>query len=292
MDVVDQLKNALRCPVCLKKPQPKAHVEIGMCTNGHMICESCAKRHLAINDEKLCPMCREQDFRIVRGHSLAVSVLEILTAVLVYSCKNSNCNESRVGNEILLHETQCIHKQLRCPSATCDFKGPIQSFWDGSHPCVQLHNSLCDDAWNLVLDIAEIYSFEQNILHISAQYHTVMLRGTTSTGYESRAYINVKIRNSGLFVYCGWLDRQNECEEKYANLKANVFAYINTESGEIGHYSSCSPIYESEIGQQNEDGIHIPRYMVYNWAKWSREYRCHECNKHYPHMHIRVTFTA
>lgn len=117
MDIVQQLKNAVRCPCCLKKPEPNTSC-VGMCENGHMTCEVCANQ-LIRNRSSLCPVCRQPNFKIIRGHFLAVSVIEILTAFLIYSCKHPNCKQTKQGNEIAQHEAQCSLKPIQCPVSTC-----------------------------------------------------------------------------------------------------------------------------------------------------------------------------
>jgi len=147
-----------------------------------------------------------------------------------------------------------------------------------------------DDAWSLVMPFDVIYCFDKNEIDISQKFKPIRMKGTTTNGYESRAYIDLTLRSSGLVIYSGWLDKQKDAEAKYANLKVEVFAYINTASGQIGHYSSKPPRYENTSVQHYQDGVFIPKHMIYNWAKWSGQSICPECQKQNSHFHIRIKF--
>jgi hypothetical protein len=290
MDVVEQLKTALRCPCCLKKPQPVT-ASVGMCNNGHMTCESCAKK-IITRPPAVCPVCREPSFNVARGHCLAVSVLEILTAFLLYSCRYSSCTVQLNGPAILQHQQQCPYKPVRCPSLDCSYRGPIGMFMDGFHDsCITVYDALVNGVWAFGVEFSKVYCFDDNIVNITTQFKTILLRGTTLNGYVSRAFINVTFQDNGIVIYAGWMDNRDQVETKYTRLKIDIFAYINTASGEIGHYSSRFPIFGYEQGRiESEDGVHISKNMIYNWAKWSGQHRCHECNIAPPHFHVRVQF--
>lgn len=156
--------------------------------------------------------------------------------------------------------------------------------------CVDVVDTMKDNVWCLTMDFDKIYCFDRNLVNISQHFKPIIIKGTTTAGYESRAYIDLTLRNTGLIIYSGWLDKREDVEAKYTNLKVEVFAYINTAFGEIGHYSSKSPRYQHENVEHAEDGVYIPKHMVYNWSKWSKEFKCLECCKQSAHFHIRIKF--
>jgi hypothetical protein len=288
MDVVQQLKNVLRCPCCLKKPRPIT-TSVGMCDNGHTTCEPCGRRLLE-QPPALCPVCREPKFKVVRGHYLAVSVLEIVTAVILYSCRHHGCAENMNGSDLVQHEIQCSYKPLACPSINCDYKGPLHVFMDGLHNnCIEVYNRMMGNLWSFPVEISKVYCFDTNFVKISNRFKTILLQGTTVNNFVSRAYMNIILGNNGIIIFTGWMDKKDDVAAKYTKLKIDMFAYINSASGEIGHYSSRPPVFEGEV-LNNEDGLHIPCHMLYNWAKWSSQHKCPECQLQSLHFHVRIQF--
>lgn len=292
MDALEQLRDALECPCCLNKPEPNTSV-VGMCFNGHMICEPCGSKIIHLNTVALCPVCRTPNFHMVRGHYLAVSIIKILTAFLIYTCKHDNCLEQRNGNEIAEHEARCIYKPMQCPKEGCNFKAPLDLFMDGIHHSCLLINDIQEDGeWSVTINFDLIYSFDQNEVHVSSKFQPIILHGVSPVGLPSRAYVNIVSNNNGLVIYPGWFDNNGLLPQQFQHLKIDIFAYINTQSGKVGLYSSKSPVFENEKVKHGDDGIYIPKPMVYNWAKWSRQNKCHECvtNKRQSHLHLRVKF--
>lgn len=288
-DTIQQLKNALRCPCCWKKPSPNTSC-VGMCENGHMTCETCALRVMQ-DTPILCPVCRQPTFKAVRGHCLAVSVIEILTALLIYSCRYPRCVERKNGREIGQHEATCRHKPVACLKPGCAFSGPVYEIMDYGHAsCLDISIMSQQGLWCFSLNLSHVYSCDLNEIHISSQYKPIVLRGVTDSGYDSRAYIDIKSLCDGIVFYSGWLDNKLHTEEKYKLLKIQVFVYINTEFGEIGNYVSKSPLFEGEQVNMVDDGVYISKGVLYNWLKWTKQYRCHECKQKKAHVHFRVKF--
>jgi hypothetical protein len=160
---------------------------------------------------------------------------------------------------------------------------------DGLHDsCISVYDALLDGVWAFGVEFSKVYCFDENLINITTQFKTILLRGTTLNGYVSRAFINVTFQNNGIVIYAGWMDNKDEVEAKYTRLKIDLFAYINTASGEIGHYSSRFPIFGNKV--DDIDGVYVPKHMIYNWAKWSSQHRCHECDIIPPHFHVRAQF--
>lgn len=294
-EVVNNLKKALECPCCLEPPKPNP-TAVGLCSNGHLACEPCTVSVLQVAD--VCPVCRKRDFKVVRGHYLAVSVIQILTACLIYSCKHNNCSEQKNGNEIAQHEATCALKPIKCPKSGCNHASPIDFFMRSLHfSCVELVDvNLEDNTWNMMVVANLIFSFDHDMIRLSSMFRPIVLRGTTSTGYVSHAYINAKVENGALIFYPCWLNTRDYLEDKYKQLKITLFVYINTPFGQIGQYTTRFPVFEGQEYEHQDDGINIPKHLFYNWLKWSTLTFCTECAsprvylRPNPHLHIKVSF--
>jgi hypothetical protein len=292
-DLVNNLKKALECPCCLEPPKPNP-VAVGMCVNGHMTCEPCTVNVLQVSN--YCPVCRQRDFKVVRGHSLAVSVIQILTACLIYSCKHPNCTEQKNGNEIAQHEATCSLKPIKCPKTGCNHASPIDFFMGSLHfSCVEiceLTTNAANTAWNFVVAANNIYSFDHNEVRVSDKFKPVILRGTTPNNYVSHAYINLTIRNGLLIFYSGWLNDRDCLDDKYKQLKVQLFVYANTPYGKTGLFARVPLMYQGQELAQEEDGVCVPRHLVYNWLKWSSQVKCPTCttNNKKAHLHVEVSF--
>ena len=291
--VVQDLKKALECPCCYDEPRPNT-TTVGMCNNGHMTCESCGRRILQTGPS--CPVCRHTSFRIVAGHMLTVTVIQILTNLLVYNCRHNNCGAEVLGKDLVKHETSCPHKPVHCPKITCLYKGPIYRFMENMHTsCI----SICDmtennDLWDFTINIQNVFSFDHNLARISSRFKTVILKGTTSDGFESNAYINIKARPDAIMIYAGWLNMRGHVEEKYQNAKIDIYAYANTLTGRVGQFVTRFPKFDGELVEQDDDGVFLARHTLYKWAEWSCQFECHECprRKRKAHMHIQVAINS
>jgi Zinc finger, C3HC4 type (RING finger) len=292
--LVQQLKKALECPCCMEVPLPDT-VVVGMCSNGHLTCGMCAVQVLQRGNQ--CPVCRQPTLKIVRGHHLAVSVIHIMTSFMMYNCKHNSCTEIKSGAEITVHELRCIHKPIECPRNGCQYKAPIYKVMDNDHhACLAIaeRRDPDDESWYFSLAANHIYSFDTNEIRISHRFKPVLLKGTFGD-MESHAYINIVARNGGVVIYSGWLNKREHVDENISNnLKIEIFAYVTTASGEVGQYASRNPKFEGESVQHDDEGVFIPRHILYNWSEWSCQYRCHECASsgvtRRPHIHFQITF--
>lgn len=288
--VVEQLKKCLECPCCLEPPKPDT-VIVGLCSNGHITCETCGSN--VLRTTTACPVCRQPSFKLVRGHRLALNVIQIMTSMMIYVCKHENCVEQKNGKEIGQHEATCVFKPVLCPKIGCLFKAPINTYLDGVHDsCV----TLCDienDMWDFSVDASMFFSFDNNTISINSQLKPVVLKGMTSAGIESHAYINFKEQNNYFIVSSGWLNTNTHLSQEVKDLKIEIFVYINTASGEVGQYSSKAPRFQGQDFYHDEDSVCIPRHMVYNWSKWSVQFECPECpssQRTIPHFHFHIVF--
>lgn len=291
MDLLRQLEKSLECPCCLEAPKPGT-TTVGMCFSGHITCHPCAIQ--VLNRNAACPSCRHPSFQIVRGHKLAVSVITIMTNFLVYVCKHPNCQQQVLGSNLLKHQDTCSQKPLLCPKPACAYWGPLHQFMNGHHSrCV----TICSLAevtqwWHFVIDLNHIYSVDDNEVKISSRFKPILLKGVTSNGFTSHAYISVEKLNGLAVIYCGWLNEKKHADEKYQNLSVNITSFINTPHGKVGQLSCRKPIFQFENVENAEDGVYINSETLLRWMNWSVDYKCQECgqSKGTPHLHVQVSF--
>ena len=289
MDVVWQLKKALECPCCLSEPKPNT-TAIAICPNGHMTCEPCGDKILQTS--KSCPVCRHISFKIVRGHKLAMTVIQIMTSGQLYQCKYDGCPVQVSGDLIDQHENTCSYIPIPCPKLNCTYLAPVQHYMDDQHSnCLQICNSNDNESWFFTVKIDQLYCFDRNEVKVASYLKTHLLKGTAINGYESHAYINIIPRNGGIVIYVGWLGEKQSVTQKYRETKFQLFVNVNTLSGEVGQYVTKLPKFQGEAVEHNEDGVYLARKVLYRWAEWSHFNMCHQCDtdKNIPHIHIQVS---
>lgn len=291
-DLLQQLKTAVECPCCLRVPQP-GNSTVGICMSGHMTCKTCGDQVLQEQQSTACPVCRQTPFQLVRGHKLAMTMMDILSAHLTYTCKHERCGQQLLGNALVRHEEQCSQKPVACPRTSCIFLGPIHHFQSGLHArCVSLSSlNVETQTWNIILDMSLIYSFDVCDISISDRFKPIILKGTIlPEDFVSHAYLNI-IKMSGMAViFLGWMNVKQHLDEKFQNAKFYLSVYINTRYGRVGQFVKKGLLFEKEHFDRYENGIYLNKHAVFNWADWIRDFKCNECNakKGHPHIHIEI----
>lgn len=287
--VLTQMESAMECPCCLNKPKPGETI-VGMCLSGHMTCLECGEK--VLQRSSLCPVCRQDNFQIVRGHKLATAMLQILTSFMVYTCKYPTCGQQIGGSDLIRHEERCLLKPVCCPRRlSCSFKAPVYQFLDGLHArCVSLSNfNEQNQSWNIALDMSIIYSFDVSDISISNRFKPIILKGTLGN-FVSHAYVNIVKLVGMAVIYIGWLNKKTHVDERYQKTKFSLFVYANTCHGKVGQFIKKKPVFENEPHDKLEDAIFLSKSILYTWANWSQHYKCHECHlkKGYPHIHVEI----
>lgn len=121
-DLSETVLLELECPVCAEHMIPP----ITLCESGHNICSRCKPKL------KKCPTCRQQ-LLAVRNLTL-----ENLTNKIKYPCCNrkTGCDESLPLDQIIRHQTICLHRFYDCPLA----KAPgVLCLWQGPWSDVKKH---------------------------------------------------------------------------------------------------------------------------------------------------------
>jgi hypothetical protein len=286
-EALQDLSKSVECPCCYDEPRPGT-TTVGMCNNGHMTCESCAT--YLINASSPCPICREKSIKVVKGHKLAVTVIQLMAQFLTYHCRHEHCTTRVMGHLIGQHEKECSHKPIRCPAANCRFSGGVYRYLEGMHKCVTVcPKKESTNSWKFGLSLNLVYSVDYNLARISDRFKPVVLKGLFH-GFPSCAFINMASREDAILIYSGWLNQKSHMGEEHQNIRLEIHAYVNTNTGKIGQFVSQYPRYEGEIVESDEDGIVLSRETLYNWSKWSHTHHCLECDRrtNKPHMHIEV----
>lgn len=285
MDVIEQLSSLLECPCCYEKAKPDT-TAVGICSNGHMTCESCGLQILKNRTIGNCPVCRQQTFAIIRGHNLAVSAIQILTSHQMFMCKHTNCNQQVYGNELYLHQQRCAFKPVQCPKTDCIERAPLQAYFEDHHPCVRVCNfDEQAQCWHVLMNLNYLYSFDTNNVQVSNRFKPITLKGVTSEGFNSSAYLNVVARLGMVTFYCGWLDQRDDVEEKYKHIKLKTHVYINTKDGRVGLYVIRNPKFEEEVVPHPDYCLSFNRETLFQWAQWAN---CGRCALSGPHVHVTV----
>lgn len=290
-NILHELASALECPLCFNRPKPDT-TTVGMClSGGHMTCQQCAER--LINTAPICPVCRQPDLKVIRGHKLAVSIIQILTAFTIYQCKHPTCDQHIIGSQLSLHERVCVEKPVCCPRhPVCAFKSPVYHFLSGAHAecvsiCTRMEQS---QTWNFVVHLKDVFSYDTCNVAISHRLKPVILAGVLADGFVSHAYIYVtKVLDMAVF-YVGWMNVRAHVEDQYKHAKYTLSVYTNTIHGRIGQFVSQQPRFEGEKIDNYEDGLFVSKHTLFNWTDWTKTFKCHECflQTGYPHVHVEV----
>jgi hypothetical protein len=143
--------------------------------------------------------------------------------------------------------------------------------------------------WNFVLDMTTIYSFDTCDINISSRFKPVILIGSIEN-FASHAFVNIVNVAGMAVVYLGWLNNKTHVEERYQKATFALSVYINTRHGRVGQFVQKNPIFSNEQLNKYDDGIYMTKNNLYNWADWTKDYKCQECTlrKGHPHVHVEV----
>lgn len=290
MDVTD-LAKALECSCCFEEPRPDTTV-FGICNNGHVTCRSCGTE--ISNRTFACPICRHSSFRIVKGHRMAMAIIQTLTQHVTYDCSHDECTTRLQGNLILQHEKECPHKPVQCPNLNCSYRGGVYRYLGGTHKCVRVcEKSEATNSWMCTLNIGLVYSVDYNVATVSDRFKPIVLKGSVD-GLSSSAYINIASKDDAILIYSGWLNRRQHVDINHQNTKITINAYIHTNVGRIGQFVSQFPKYEDEFVTDDSDGIYLSRETLFNWSDWSNAHHCEICDnrRQRPHMHLEIKMSV
>jgi hypothetical protein len=110
--VMEELKSALECPVCLTLPRAGP---VPQCPNGHFICSPCKRKERSAGRQD-CPTCRGPMVGEAKS-LLATIVIENMK----HECDKEDCYEMIELKEYEKHQLeQCNYRSVLCPGRDCD----------------------------------------------------------------------------------------------------------------------------------------------------------------------------
>lgn len=105
-----KLLKCMECPVC----NEYMNLQIRQCSQGHSICKDCRQKL------QECPLCKS-GFGASRNY-----MLESVSSLMYFPCKNRDCKRYITGEMIEKHELECKFKYHQCPfliKLNCKWKG-------------------------------------------------------------------------------------------------------------------------------------------------------------------------
>lgn len=288
---IQRLKKLLKCPVCFDLPAPGS-TELGICSFGHLTCLPCGNNILLKKPVGNCPLCRDDSFKITRGHQLAMYALDLLNDHIMYPCKYPDCPLEMSGNNMVMHQKTCSFKPVKCPKNGCKEESKAFFLMEDQHChklCLRVETMQADtESWNFTININQLYSYDTNKACVSDKFKPALLKREDEV--KSCAYVNAITKPNVILFYIGWMDQRDHVNNAIKELNIGMNVYINTKTGKIGQYICRPPKFSDEKIVLNEEGIFLTKHTLFCWALWANEYHCHECNCTYPHVHVSVFF--
>ena len=120
------LYEKLKCYICESRLRAGKH-HWYRCTQGHMICQDCRE----VKEKKNCSCTK----------FIPLQYCEVIEALLnlekmQFKCENlpRGCQESSDKENIILHQTECIYRLVKCPRVNCESKVPFHELLDHMKP--------------------------------------------------------------------------------------------------------------------------------------------------------------
>ena len=111
------LYEKLKCYICESRLTTGKH-HWYRCTQGHMICQDCRE----VKETKKCSCAK----------SIPLQYCQIIEALLnadkmQFKCENltRGCQETKEKEDMILHQTECIYRLVKCPRVNCESKVPF-----------------------------------------------------------------------------------------------------------------------------------------------------------------------
>ena len=135
-DFSQTLYEKLECYICKSRLRAGKH-HWYRCTEDHRICQDCRE----VEEKKNCSCTK----------FIPLKYCEVIEALLSldkmqFKCENLSrgCQESSDKENMILHQTECIYRLVRCPCITCKSKAPapFHELLDHMKPDCLLKNDL------------------------------------------------------------------------------------------------------------------------------------------------------
>jgi len=113
------------------------------CLQGHMICQDCRE----VKETKKCSCAK----------SIPLQYCQIIEALLnadkmQFKCENltRGCQETKEKEEMILHQTECIYRLVKCPRWGCDSKLPFHELLNHMKPSTCLSPFNVSDQYKVI----------------------------------------------------------------------------------------------------------------------------------------------
>ena len=128
LDSSQILYEKLKCQICESRVKAGKH-HWYRCTQGHRICQDCRE----VKETKKCSCTKFIPFQ----HCEVIEAL-LNEGKMEFKCENltRGCNESSDEENMILHQTECIYRLVKCPrpSTECGLKVPFHELIDHMKP--------------------------------------------------------------------------------------------------------------------------------------------------------------
>ena len=133
-DSSQMLYEKLKCYICESRlTAGKDHWY--RCLQDHMICQDCRE----VKETKKCSCTK----------SITLQYCQVIEALLnadkmQFKCENltRGCQETKEKEDMILHQTECIYRLVKCPHVNCESKAPFHELLDHMKPniCLSPHH--------------------------------------------------------------------------------------------------------------------------------------------------------
>ena len=206
-DFSSVLHEELKCSKCQNGVIAGKHLWY-KCIQGHMVCQDCFRR-LAIVGDTNCRKCTcgvtPCGSLIPSGHcKISEALLKVET--MRFKCKNlaRGCQEIMREENMIYHQSECIHRLVQCPLPHCGLKVPFNELLDhvakslrSSVECKQLTE--LSGIYNMIFHVTKKLGFEiESNLPVRCCFFPTMLLNLES----SKFFMSFDVQND---VFYHWI---------------------------------------------------------------------------------------
>lgn len=240
---LETLYHLLECPVCYDKFRPGTK-NVGMCFNGHLLCEKCMKYLNHANS--VCPTCRDPSLILYRDNHFINTVIKFITFDQEFVCDLHPCKVLCSGGDLELHESVCKKMSVYCPAEACKYYGPFRFFANGLHDCVQpmhaieLNNTLYPqepgsspklDQWTFHIPLKDLFSVDRNSVSLHPKMKVLLLKNKTA---DFRLFFYPHQRYDKVVFPIMWMAKREHAVKYAHSMMYRMWVNISVRGGHTG----------------------------------------------------------
>lgn len=273
----ENLSKLLECPVCLDNMRPGTR-GIGFCKFGHITCQPCGNRIVA-NKPSKCPVCVTHGFEIVSHNYYAITLIDALAEMTVYTCQYPTCQQSLIGTFLQDHEKGCKERPLTCPRVQCKNEIPYYKLVNQTHPCLDLCRAKwgksdvtgeMENVWEFTVELEDIFSVDQCKEHVSESFNPTLLLPNGQHALEDHSNHNKLCFNvmasNGVMFYLIYVDDKERAPRDLSQCLFLMSANCYTGYGKVGVYSRIQPVFYDTYIQRHTHGLALTRSDIYRYV--------------------------